>query len=75
MEVDIEFVEAEENYYKAMKIVRQGTNYASIVQRLCQLISSRRILKFFIPMINLLFLKLEKRSSKDVLNYTVKAYK
>lgn len=56
-------------------VIRQGTTYANLGIRIALGIAGTKFLKAFTPLINLICLKLEKRTGVDVMNYMVHARK
>lgn len=58
-----------------IQIFKQGTTFANIGRRLSQLISGRKFINVFVPIINFIFMKLENRQGYDVMNYMVIAKK
>jgi ubiquinone/menaquinone biosynthesis C-methylase UbiE len=61
--------------FDEIQIIRQGTTYANIGRRISQLISGRRLLRLFVPIINFIFERMENRKGSDVMNYMVTAKK
>jgi SAM-dependent methyltransferase len=61
--------------FEEIRIVRQGTNYANIGRRMAQLLSGRKLLRVFVPIVNFIFERMENRTGDDVMNYLVTAKK
>lgn len=71
--------------FQEIVIKEVNTNYAILGMHLARLFSSRKLLNIFVPVINFIFLKLEKRALKkakvnkkelsNVMTFSVKAKK